>query len=739
VTAALAGVLDDAVYNDDATASVGGVAYANSALTWTGGLGLDASAVVTYSVTVTDPDAGNHALTTSVSSPQAGSTCTGASPCRNTVTVLVPGLSVSTTAGVSTATPGDQVTFTITVANTGQTAYTGIVVSTDLTRVVDDAVISRLTASSGVVDYTTPSLTWTGSLGIGATATITYRATVRSPDPGDKTMSTTVVAAYPGSTCKPDTTNSACTAVVSVLIPQLSLHKTASSPTTTPGSVVGYTIVVSNTGQTAYTGAVVDDSLAGVLADAAYDGNAAVVGGGTLTYTGSVLRWTGDLLIGATATITYSVTVDDPDTGDKHLTNSVASAEAGSTCPPGSTANGCSTSVDVLVPRLVVTKTADTSVVTAGGTVAYTITLANTGETAYEPATFTDRLTGVLDDAVYAGNATTDVGTLAYANSTLSWSGALAVGATATITYSVTVRYPDTGDGVLTNAVVSASPGSTCTTGTNPACTSTVAVRIPSLAIVKSADATSIVAGGTVHYTIRATNTGQADYPTAQLTDPLGGVTDDAVLDGSPTATTGSVGVTGGVLTWTGALSIGATVTIGYAIAVPVTPIGGGDDVLDNRVSSTSVGASCVTGNTVPACATSTPITARSISLSGLTSSFALTGLPDATITADGAVTMTVTTNSSGGYQVSVQAESPTLVGAAPDNTDSIPIGALRVRESSTSLFQPMSSSSPLIVHSQTRPSAPGGDAVSNDFQIQLPFVSTDTYSTTLDYIATAQ
>jgi uncharacterized repeat protein (TIGR01451 family) len=739
VTAALAGVLDDAVYNEDAAASAGGVAYTDAAVTWSGGLALDATAVVTYSVTVADPDPGNHTLTTSVSSPQAGSTCTLASPCRNSVTVLVPGLFVSTAADAATATPGDRVTFTITVANTGQTAYTDTVVSTDLTGVVDDAVISGVTASAGVVGYTAPNLTWTGSLDVGASATITYRATVRAPDPGDKTMSTTVVAAYPGSTCKSATTNSACTAVVSVLIPQLTLTKTASSPTTTPGSVLGYTIVLTNSGQTAYTGAVVDDSLAGVLADAVYDGNAAVVGGGTLTYASPVLRWTGDLLVGATATITYSVTVDDPDTGDKLLTNSVASSAAGSTCPPGSTATACSTNVRVLVPRLVVTKSADTSVVTAGGAVNYTITLANTGETAYEPATFTDQLTGVLDDATYAGDASTDTGTLAYGNSTLSWSGALAVGATATITYSVTVRYPDTGDRVLTNAVVSASPGSTCATGTDAGCTSVVAVAIPALAIVKSVDATAVVAGGTVHYTIQATNTGEADYAAAQLSDPLAGVTDDAVVDGPPTASSGTVGITGGVLTWTGALSMGATVIIGYSVAVPVTPVGGGDDVLTNRVFSTSVGASCVTRNTVPGCATSTSIAARSISLSGLTQSFTLTGLPDATITADGAVTMTVTTNSTGGYLVSVQAESPTLVATAPENTDSIPIEALRVRESGTSLFRPMSASTPLIVHSQTRPSAPGGDAVSNDFQIGIPFVSTDTYSTTLDYIATAQ
>lgn len=345
----------------------------------------------------------------------------------------------------------------------------------------------------------------------------------------------------------------------------------------------------------------------------------------------------------------------------------------------------------------------------------------------------------MLDDATYGGNAGTDVGTLAYGNNTLSWSGALPIGAVATITYSVTVGYPDTGDRVLTNTVVSASPGSNCRIGTDPPCRSAVTVLIPALAISKSADTTSIVAGGKVHYTIRATNTGQADYAAAQLTDPLAGLTDDAVVDATTTATSGTVGITGGVLSWTGALAMGTTVIITYSVSVPVVAVGGGDGVLTNRVFSTTVGASCATGNTLPACATVTSIAPRSIGLSGLTSSFDLAGLSDTTVTANGAVTMTVTTNSTGGYQVGVQAESPTLVGATPGNADTIPIAALLVRQSGTSLFEPMSATAPLVVHSQTRPSSPGGDAVSNDFRIQIPFVSTDTYSTTLDCIASAQ
>ena len=48
-----------------------------------------------------------------------------------------------------------------------------------------------------------------------------------------------------------------------------------------PGATVTYTITVTDTGQTAYTGATVTDSLDGMLDDATYDGDAAATTAGT--------------------------------------------------------------------------------------------------------------------------------------------------------------------------------------------------------------------------------------------------------------------------------------------------------------------------------------------------------------------------------------------------------------------------------------------------------------------------
>ena len=125
------------------------------------------------------------------------------------------------------------------------------------------------------------------------------------------------------------------------------------------------------------------------------------------------------------------------------------------------------------------------------------------------------------------------------------------------------------------------------------------------------------------------------------------------------------------------------------------------------------------------------------IVLSGLTPQFTLVGIPGATVLGNGEVTMNVETNNLAGYAVTVQATTPTLVATAAGNGDSIPIGALSVRETNVSGFTAMSDIVPATVHSQSVRSAQGGDDISNDYQVVIPFVNEDTYTATLDYIAT--
>ncbi|MFE0173291.1 hypothetical protein ACFWZ2_13310 [Streptomyces sp. NPDC059002] len=263
--------------------------------------------------------------------------------------------------------------------------------------------------------------------------------------------------------------------------------KTVAPRDTKPGDALTYTVTVTNKSTDAdYTGASFTDDLSGVLDDATYNGDARA-GVGTVSYARPRLTWTGDLPGGAVATVTYSVKVAKPPRGDKKLRNKVTSPDQ-TNCPLPMPRSGrsaraaidprCTTTTPV--QSLTLRKTASPSTkVQPGGTVTYTLTITNTGATAYDRAVVRDNLTRVLDDARYNGDATATAGAIAVSGSRLTWSGPLAAGESVTVTYSVTVDAKPKGDRRLRNAVTTTAPGGTCVIGTEPGCTTTTIVRPP--------------------------------------------------------------------------------------------------------------------------------------------------------------------------------------------------------------------------------------------------------------------
>jgi uncharacterized repeat protein (TIGR01451 family) len=605
----LTGVLGDAAYSGGAVATVGSVSYAAPNLTWTGPLAPGGTATITYSVTVNNPDTGGHVLTNAVTSTTPGSNCpAGATDPRCTATVTVSQLTIVSTPSAGTVTPGATVNETTTITNTGQTPYYGISVSFTTPNTADQiSDVGNETASSGTLSVGTTGAVWTGNVSVGATVTLTGAILVANPWPaGGQVITLTGATTAPGSNCPSGSADPRCTMTVNVVIPGLTIVKTANVATTTPGSVVGYTVTVTDSGQTPYTGAVVTDDLSGVLGDAAYNGNALATAG-SVSYTAPVLTWTGSLAPGDSATITYSVTVNNPDTGGKVLINTVASSAVGSTCPPGTTSSPCQVTVPVLTPGLTIVKTASSATAAPGQTVTYSITVTDSGQTPYTGATLTDPLAGVLDDATYNGNAAATAGSVSYAAPNLTWTGDLAPGDAATITYSVTVHNPDTGNGILTGTITSPSTGSNCPAGgTDPDCTATVDVS--GLTIVNTASTPVTTPGGVVGYTITATNSGQATLTGATLTANFVPALDDGTYNGDATATAGTVTLAsaGSTLTWTGNLAVGAAVTISFSVTVnnPDT----GDKTLTNTVASATPGSTCPSGSANPACTAVTTV-----------------------------------------------------------------------------------------------------------------------------------
>lgn len=127
-----------------------------------------------------------------------------------------------------------------------------------------------------------------------------------------------------------------------------------------------------------------------------------------------------------------------------------------------------------------------------------------------------------------------------------------------------------------------------------------------------------------------------------------------------------------------------------------------------------------------------------SITLSGLTPAFTLTGLPGATVAETDAVAYNVNTNNVGGYAVNVQAAAAALTPAGT-SSDTIPIDDLSVRDGSgTGAYTALSNTSAVTLHTKDTRSVQAGDDYTDDYSVAIPFVASDTYSVTLDYVATA-
>jgi large repetitive protein len=176
------------------------------------------------------------------------------------------------------------------------------------------------------------------------------------------------------------------------------------------------------------------------------------------------------------------------------------------------------------------------------------------------------------------------------------------------------------------------------------------------------------------------------------------------------------------------ALISGLSATVLGVAAVAILPAG---QALAACVPPT--GLACDSGTT-----TANVDVTGAIVLSNLTPAFTLSGAPGDSPFEIGAVHMDVFTNNTTGYNVTVEPE--TDLSGTGSNTDTIPAADLSVRETTTGTYAPLDLTAPTLVFTKdTRSIATPGDALSNDYEFNTPIpdVTSDTYSATLDYIAT--
>ncbi|GAA4051634.1 DUF7507 domain-containing protein [Nonomuraea soli] len=253
-------------------------------------------------------------------------------------TVGIESMKIVKAVDKTVAKPGERVTYTLTITNTGTVPLTGKSVTDDLSGVLDDATFRGLDTKGGAAEFAKPTLRWSGGLAVGGEAVVVYSVTVDDPPKGDLKLANAVTGPR-GSNCAPGSGDPDCSPPP-VRIPLLKIVKKGEPKRPRPGGTVNYTITVTNVGTAEYQGADLVDDLSKVLDDGAYnrDGSATT---GRVGYTEPNLTWTGDVALNAPVTITYSITIDDPDLGDGRFDNAVVSNGPGTNCPRGSTDPDC--------------------------------------------------------------------------------------------------------------------------------------------------------------------------------------------------------------------------------------------------------------------------------------------------------------------------------------------------------------------------------------------------------------
>jgi len=587
------------------------------------------------------PAAGNTVLLLDVtiapnaSSPLAGNTVTISNPneCAGCTTgngpVTTPPTPVTRTAdvavtknGPATATAGGLITYTLIIGNNGPSSADGATVTDSV-----DARITGVTwacggatggavcgaSASGVgnnVNAVIQTLPPNGSVTITITGTLSPVAT--------GALSNTATVAPPGGTTDPVNGNNSSTTTIPdgsiIRAADLAVVKTGPA-TVTAGSLVSYTVVVTNNGPSQANGATVTDAvdarITGVTWTCGSASGGSVCGAGASGTGNNVNAVIQTLPPAGTVTMTITGTLSPTATGTLSNTATVA-PPTGVTDPVGGNNSSTATASGGIVRSadLAVAKTGPAAV-TAGTAITYTVVVTNNGPSQANGATMSDNVNALITGVTWTcgsatGGAVCGAGASGAGNGINAVIQTLPPGGAVTITINGTVSPAATGPISNTASIappagvtdpVSGNNSSTTTTGGN-------IDRTVDLAITKSASTQTVFINGQLVYTIKVTNNGPSSVNGATVTDnfPAGltGITWTCTATGGSSCTaangTGNIAATvnlalNGMATFTATATVAGGTPIGPLTntATTATPAGKDDPTLANNSSSVTV------------------------------------------------------------------------------------------------------------------------------------------------------
>ncbi|MFN8375371.1 MAG: DUF11 domain-containing protein [Anaerolineae bacterium] len=501
--------------------------YNNVSGVWTVGT-VNAAASATLQITATVNPTGSYANTAQItasdqadpdSTPNNNTTGEDDQQTNTPIPVQVADLSLSKTVSNPTPNVGTNVTFTLTLLNSGPSNATNVTV---LDQLPAGYTFVSATPSQGAYNQLTG--VWTvGTLNASASVTLQITATVNPTGPYANTAQVnfsdqTDPDSTPGNSTAGEDDQATATPIP-VGVADLSLTKTASNPAPNVGSNEVFTITVNNAGPSSATNVTVLDQLplgytfvSATASQGSYDDATGIWGVGTVTAGGSAtLQITATVNAAGPYANTAQVNFSDQTDPDSTPGNSTAGEDDQSSDTP----------VPVPVADLSLSKTVNNPNPTVGTNIIYTLTVSNTGPSAATNVAVTDNLpAGVTFSA-----ATPSQGS--YNSVSGVWTvGTINAGANATLQITVTVNVP----GAMTNtAQVTASDqldsDSTINNGVGNGEDDQASVTTPQgvadLSLTKTVTNATPNVGSSVTFTLTLTNTGPDSATNVSVLDQL--------------------------------------------------------------------------------------------------------------------------------------------------------------------------------------------------------------------------
>jgi uncharacterized repeat protein (TIGR01451 family) len=447
--------------------------------------------------------------------------------------------------------PGDVLTYTILLTNTGTDNAHSVVMTDALP--ANLGWLASMHASSGKLSYANRLLNWQGDVNVSKPVTITFNAAVVEPLPGNTVI---VNRAWIDDNVNPPFFTTPVT--TTVLAPDLSTSEKRASPSVVEiGDMLTYTIVLTNSG-------ALDASLAEFM-DPIPEGSLYIPG----TFTASngeggydpvtqAITWTGSVSVSHQVTLTFAIIAGMPQQPEEAvLTNTAVIYD-----PVGGPITLVATTTVLLPDMSPSIKWGYPAVVQLGDPITYSIVLNNAGGNS-PGLDFSDRLPF---DAVYVSGsftATSGYGGYSAGNRSVFWEGDLRASESVTMSFSILASCP----AVITDTVILNQAQVEDIVGFTTIMSTTNNINLPNLSTSTFVDdVTEVKPGALILYTMVLNNQGGL-APAAWMLDQLPPQVEWTGVSYASYGTISYSPVTRRVR-WDGDLQSGASVVITFQVRV---------------------------------------------------------------------------------------------------------------------------------------------------------------------------